>query len=253
MVLLMANTAPQSSWRIGELAGATGLTSRALRHYDAIGLVVPKRAESGQRRYRERDVRRLYQVLALRQLGLPLHEIADALDSRGFDVRGLVRRQLDQLDHRGENLERLRRRVAGILDVLERRSEPSVDDLLDAIGVMSSMETDEFVRDGLEALNRGDMHAIAAMFDPDVEWRAVRSGPWDCHDRGDVLRTLGDVVENRPFALEEVVRAGDRLAISARDRDGRAGWCMLTLRDGKIVRMEDQPDRQHALQAIQVP
>lgn len=29
-------------WKVGELAGATGLTIRALHHYDEIGLLVPR-------------------------------------------------------------------------------------------------------------------------------------------------------------------------------------------------------------------
>jgi hypothetical protein len=35
-------------WRIGEVATATGLTVRALHHYDQIGLVVPSARTSGR-------------------------------------------------------------------------------------------------------------------------------------------------------------------------------------------------------------
>jgi len=37
-------------WRVGELAGVTGLTVRALHHYDAIGLLVPSQRTSGGHR-----------------------------------------------------------------------------------------------------------------------------------------------------------------------------------------------------------
>lgn len=57
-------------WTVGELAQATGLTVRALHHYDAIGLVRPSsRTSVGQRRYTEQDLRRLYRVRALSALG----------------------------------------------------------------------------------------------------------------------------------------------------------------------------------------
>ena len=47
-------------WRIGEVAAATGLTVRALRHYDEIGLLVPsQRSAAGFRLYSDADVRRL--------------------------------------------------------------------------------------------------------------------------------------------------------------------------------------------------
>jgi hypothetical protein len=39
--------ADERTWRIGEVATATGLTVRALHHYDQIGLVVPSVRTSG--------------------------------------------------------------------------------------------------------------------------------------------------------------------------------------------------------------
>ncbi len=62
----------EKRWKVGELARATGLTVRALHHYDEIELVVPvERSSGGHRLYGERDVERLYRVVALRRLGLP--------------------------------------------------------------------------------------------------------------------------------------------------------------------------------------
>ncbi|MGH2907848.1 MAG: MerR family transcriptional regulator, partial [Solirubrobacteraceae bacterium] len=59
------------SWRIGELAAASGLSVRALRHYDELGLLTPsERTDSGYRLYSETEVRRLYRIVALRRLGL---------------------------------------------------------------------------------------------------------------------------------------------------------------------------------------
>lgn len=50
-------------WRVGQLAAETGLTVRALHHYDQLGLVRPsRRTPSGYRLYAARDVERLYQV-----------------------------------------------------------------------------------------------------------------------------------------------------------------------------------------------
>ncbi|MEU6583115.1 MerR family transcriptional regulator [Nocardia sp. NPDC046763] len=67
-------------WKVGELATEAGLTVRTLHHYDRIGLVRPAgRTNTGHRLYIEADVQRLYQVLALRQLGLGLDQIANVL------------------------------------------------------------------------------------------------------------------------------------------------------------------------------
>ncbi|GAA3664469.1 hypothetical protein GCM10022420_049470 [Streptomyces iranensis] len=68
-------------WSIGELARASGVTVRALRHYDEVGLVrASGRTGAGHRRYTAEDLRRLYRVRALCGLGLSLAEIGDALD-----------------------------------------------------------------------------------------------------------------------------------------------------------------------------
>lgn len=67
-------------WPIAEVARATGLTSRALRHYEKIGLLQPSRvAHNGYRFYGDVEVARLYRILSLRALGLPLAAIRAAL------------------------------------------------------------------------------------------------------------------------------------------------------------------------------
>jgi DNA-binding transcriptional MerR regulator len=69
------------AFTVGELARLTGVTVRALHHYDEIGLVRPsQRTAAGYRLYGDADVLRLHQVLLFRELGLPLEEIAAAID-----------------------------------------------------------------------------------------------------------------------------------------------------------------------------
>lgn len=68
------------AFTVGDLARLTGVTVRTLHHYDQIGLVRPsQRTHAGYRLYGEADVHRLQQVLVLRELGLPLDEVAQAL------------------------------------------------------------------------------------------------------------------------------------------------------------------------------
>ncbi len=55
---------------------------RTLHHWDAIGVLSPSRRTSGgYREYTRDDLVRLYQVLALRSLGLPLESIVLCLDA----------------------------------------------------------------------------------------------------------------------------------------------------------------------------
>lgn len=119
------------TWKVGPLASATGLTVRTLHHWDEIGLVCPSgRTTSGHRLYEADDVQRLYQVLALRQLGLSLDSIAAVTDgdtslSEILDAhRAYLDEQLTATRTLRAHVEMLSRRVrtspdASVADFLE--------------------------------------------------------------------------------------------------------------------------------------
>lgn len=124
-------------WRVGELAAATGVTVRALHHYDELGLLVPgERSAAGHRLYGEADVRRLYRIVALRELGLRLEEIAAVLDRGEPGLTEIIRRQLGRAERELERQQRLRDRLAVMLEILERSREPSVERFIDAMDAM---------------------------------------------------------------------------------------------------------------------
>jgi DNA-binding transcriptional MerR regulator len=101
----------ERTWRIGEVATATGLTVRALHHYDQIDLVVPSaRTSGGHRLYTSADLAVLYQVTALRQLGLTLDQIAVLLAGQA-DVRQVIDQQLAHVDRQIRMATGLRERL----------------------------------------------------------------------------------------------------------------------------------------------
>ncbi|MBV9799475.1 MAG: MerR family transcriptional regulator [Solirubrobacterales bacterium] len=125
---------------IGVLAKATGLTVRSLHHYDAIGLLVPdERSYSGRRLYSEQNVRRLYRIVALRRVGLSLEEIRTVLD-RETDLVDAVRRHLSLVEQSLEAQRRLRSTLAGMLNLLERQRDPTVDQFIQAIEETNMIE-----------------------------------------------------------------------------------------------------------------
>jgi MerR family transcriptional regulator, thiopeptide resistance regulator len=127
--------------RIGEVARATGVTVRALHHYDEIGLLVPSgRSESGYRLYSDADVGRLYRIRALQGMGFTLAEIGDELLRDGEDPRPALRRHIERIDERLRLAERLRSRLTDILATLDRADEPTGQMFIDAIEVMTRME-----------------------------------------------------------------------------------------------------------------
>lgn len=98
----------RDSWTIGELATECGLTVRALRHFEDKGLLRPiDRTPGGHRSYGRADVEQVYRIVALRALGLPLAQIAEALESPPALAQSL-RDQLAHVDHELADLSALR-------------------------------------------------------------------------------------------------------------------------------------------------
>jgi DNA-binding transcriptional MerR regulator len=98
---------------IGEVARRSGVSTRMLRHYDALGLVRPTgRTVGGYRRYSADDVRRIFAVEGLRSLGLSLRQVERALQDPAVTpaalVADLVRSTEERIAREQELLERLR-------------------------------------------------------------------------------------------------------------------------------------------------
>lgn len=82
------------SWSIQDVARMAKVTSRTLRHYDAVGLLKPARIGGNGYRYYEREqLLRLQQILLLRELGLGLEAIAEILGGRREEPDTLRRHQ----------------------------------------------------------------------------------------------------------------------------------------------------------------
>jgi len=78
-------------------------------------------------------------------------------------------------------------------------------------------QTVALARDGFEAWQRGDFATLEAKLDPDVQWRWFEPGEWDCHNRGDVMRTLRERYQQGFAAgdLEFVDGGGDSVIVVA--------------------------------------
>ena len=60
-----------------DIARRFGITIKALRLYEDLGLLTPHRTENGWRTYGHEDCERLHRIVSLRQLGLPLAAIGE--------------------------------------------------------------------------------------------------------------------------------------------------------------------------------
>ncbi len=126
------------TFRVGELAARTGVSVRALHHYDDIGLLRPSgRTDSvhgaGHRRYTPADLARLQQILSLRQLGFSLDEIGEALSKPGFDPLTVVRLHLARANELLKSQHQLCVRLTELAAHLERADSVSAETFLKTV------------------------------------------------------------------------------------------------------------------------
>jgi len=169
--------------RVGELAKVAGVTVRTLHHYDELGLLTPsERTNGGHRLYSAKDVERLYRLLALRSLGLPLDEIGALLDEAD-GVAGTVRRHLQTVERQAEALEALRTRLTWLLAALEG-GEESGQRILDALEAMSMFEkyyTPEQLRQLEERRKQWSPEQMKAVED---EWKELYAQVREHREKG---------------------------------------------------------------------
>jgi DNA-binding transcriptional MerR regulator len=92
--------------RASEFADLAGVTVRTLHHYDRVGLLKPTRNGSGYRLYRDSDLERLEQIVALKFLGLPLKDIGELLDAAAPELPDALRMQRNALEEKRRLLDR---------------------------------------------------------------------------------------------------------------------------------------------------
>jgi DNA-binding transcriptional MerR regulator len=105
---------------IREVARRTGLTSRALRFYEARGLLKPLRTYSGRRLYGCGELERIQQILALKRAGLTLAQIGKLTAQRTMDLRPIVEAQLNVIEERKAELDEARTLLLSIKSRIDR-------------------------------------------------------------------------------------------------------------------------------------
>lgn len=169
---------------IGEMSRRSGVSTRMLRHYEALGLVRPTgRTVGNYREYSEDDIRRTFHVEGLRSLGLSLRQIGQALEDPAFTpsalLGDLIRRTEERLKRDQELLERLRTidasapfdwyGVLRVVELLHGINSPSAASRQQAVLTPTEdMPTDVLAR---AILAEEDPHVAGAL-----RWALARAG-----------------------------------------------------------------------------
>jgi len=108
-------------YKIGQLAGLVGVSTRTIRYYEEIGLLNSiRRLEGGERVYTDQDYQRLKFIKRLKHLGLTLtemHELEDIYRIHRTNKKVLPRLlellagHVEKIEDRVRNLEKLKSEI----------------------------------------------------------------------------------------------------------------------------------------------
>jgi DNA-binding transcriptional MerR regulator len=107
--------------RIGDLAAATGASTRSLRYYEEQALLASERSASGQRHYPESAVERVTLIQSLLAAGLSSSTIRDVLPCITDDairtpwLAERLRSELDRVEHQINSLNQAREILADLV------------------------------------------------------------------------------------------------------------------------------------------
>jgi DNA-binding transcriptional MerR regulator len=140
---------------IGDFARHGRVTVRMLRHYDAIGLLRPARVDpfTGHRGYDVAQLSRLNRVVALKDLGFTLEQVAAIIDDKvGIEeLRGMLRLRRAELENRlATDRARLR----------------AVEARLRSIETEGAMPTQDVQVKKIDPVRVAELSGVAASFEP---------------------------------------------------------------------------------------
>ncbi|KJL36616.1 HTH-type transcriptional activator TipA [Microbacterium ginsengisoli] len=155
---------------ITDVARIVGVTSRTLRHYDAIGLLpASSTTAAGYRLCDDAALVRLQRILLLRELGLPLSDIAAALD-RDADTATALEVHLDAIERRQERLRRQAASVTHTIHALRRGERLMAENMFDGFAHEEHREEVER-RWGADAYARSDAWWRGMSADDRAAWQ----------------------------------------------------------------------------------
>jgi MerR family transcriptional regulator, thiopeptide resistance regulator len=161
---------------IDEVVRQTGLTSRALRFYEARGLLQPLRTASGRRLFSAADLERVQQIVALKKAGLSLFQIGRIINHKPVDIEALIEGQIAALDDQAAVLSRTRAHLSTLLSRV-KTGEP-----LDAATLCSLIKETECMN-------------------PDAKWQAVIDRYYSPQEQAEWRATVQPITET--FMTEE--------------------------------------------------
>lgn len=114
-------------FKIGEISELYHIGTDAIRYYEKIGILRPKRGENQYRLYRMEDIWRLNVIRELRELGFSMERIGTYLKDHTISTtRAMLEEELDMIEEKQKKLRRLRENVKDRVRMLAECEEKEI-------------------------------------------------------------------------------------------------------------------------------
>lgn len=185
----------QNKHSVKKVSELSGVSIRALHHYDSIGLLVPaERSEKNYRHYDEQDLLRLQQILFHRELGFTLEQTRKILDDPDFDYVEALRVHRKDLIKKHARMERLIQTLEKTLESIEGEQK------------MTLKNEDLYKGFDQETIDRWNRE-VDEKYDPEVVAESRRNVGKMSKDRFKDIQEQGDLITASIAALMD--RAAD--------------------------------------------
>jgi len=146
------------TYQIKEVANIAGVSSRTLRHYDEIGLLVPShRSAAGYRLYTDADLLRLQSILVGRSLGLALEAIRQSIDDPALDRVALLRQQREALVARAKATADMIRSIDAAISMIKPPHKQELD-VVDMKAIFDGFDPAEYEAEVQHRWGKGDAY-----------------------------------------------------------------------------------------------
>ena len=113
-----------NEYTIGEAAEALGVSTKALRHWEALGLLEPARTWADHRIYTDADLERGAAIALYRGVGVPLAQIATLIDASGATLARALTHHQEALASRRRTLDA---QLASVQTLIQQATKGSID------------------------------------------------------------------------------------------------------------------------------
>lgn len=155
-------------YSIGKLCCEFNLSRSTLLYYDSIGLLIAsERTEGNYRLYSEENKKRLSQICAFREAGVPLNEIKRILDTDGISESNVLERRLNELN---QEIRYIRFQQKLIVEMLKEKNITDQKMLMDVqtfVSILKSTGLDDAMMNRFHILleeNSPDSHQLFLEF-----------------------------------------------------------------------------------------